>query len=48
VEGRKNGNMVLVFHEDFHFKKEELPIDIRRKEIISLSSFRNTLADYVN
>ena len=28
--------------------EEELPIDIRRKEIISLSSFRNTLADYVN
>ncbi len=47
VEGRKNGNMVLVFHEDFHYRKEDLPIDIRRKEIISLSSFRDRLADYM-
>ena len=44
----KQGYMILVFHEDFHFKKEDLPIEIRRKEIISLSSFRNNLADYMN
>ena len=48
VEGRKNGNMILIFHEDFHFRKDELPIEIRRKEIISLSTFRNNLADYLN
>ncbi len=48
IEGRKNGNMILVFHEDFHFKKTELPIDIRRKEILSLSSFRDRLMDYLD
>ena len=51
-EGRKNGNIIMVFTEDvcrqvFTSNKKMLPIQLRAFEIISFEEFRNTLDQFI-
>jgi len=51
-EGRKNGNIIMVFTEDvcrqvFASNKKMLPIQLRAFEIISFEEFRNTLDQFI-
>lgn len=51
-EGRKSGNLIMVFPEELCKKiyasnKKDLPIQLRSFEIIGLERFKENLADYI-
>ena len=46
-EGRKNGNLILLLSDDIASDKGRLPCQLRQKEIVKMSEFRNRLLSYL-
>lgn len=46
-EERKAGNVVLVLHDDMSMDKRQFPPQLRHKEIIKVSEFRDKLLGYI-
>ena len=46
-EERKKGNVVLVLHDDMSMDKRQFPPQLRHKEIIKVSEFRDKLLGYI-
>lgn len=46
-EERKAGNVVLVLHDDMSVDKRQFPPQLRHKEIIKVSEFRDKLLGYI-
>lgn len=46
-EGRKKGNLVLLLTDDIEGDKGRLPTQLRQKEIVKMSEFRNRLLSYL-
>ncbi len=47
TEGRKDGTLILVLSDDIACDKGNLPIELRTKEIVKMSEFRNRLLSYL-
>lgn len=46
-EGRKNGNLILLLSDDIVLDKGRLPAQLRQREIVKMSKFRNRLLPYL-
>lgn len=46
-EGRKHGNLILLLADDIAVDKGRLPGQLRQKEIVKMSEFRNRLLSYL-
>lgn len=47
TDGRKDGTLILVLADDIVANKWNLPIELRAKEIVKMSEFRNRLLSYL-
>jgi len=47
TDGRKDGTLILVLADDIVANKGNLPIELRAKEIVKMSEFRNRLLSYL-
>lgn len=46
-DGRKKGNLILIIHDDMKIDKLEFPHQLRHKEIIKMSEFREKILGYL-